>query len=632
MSRARARRRSQALLLISLLAPGCAKPGPAPPAPAPDRGTTSLAPVGPPAFEREIGPFPVRDETGQPYPLPFLGGFDHPRPQLVDIRGTGRPDLFLQEYTGELQLFTRGGDDDSLQWRWVTDRYQGLDIGEWYRFADVDGDGLPDLFAESRYSYIRYFHNAGSRGQPRFVVVADTLKDVAGVPIYADRQNIAQFADIDCNGRMDMMLGRVDGTIARYELQALDSAGAPRFRMVTDRFEDIQIIGQRASRHGANTLAVADLDEDGDPDILWGDFFEPGLLWLRNVGSCHRLDFHSERIPFPPGTPLETSGYNAPAVGDLRGAGRLDMVVGVLGGAFNPVKTSRDNLYELDQTGPLVWTVRTSRLLRGVDLGSESVPAFADLDGDGDLDLLVGTKIEPDDLHQGALYWFENTGTRSAPVLRLRGRLAVEPAFHYAPALGDLDGDGKPDLVLGQFHDAISYYHNAGTEGGTPRFVLVDSAIARLPHGSNAVPTLVDLDGDGDLDLVVGESSGRLLFFRNVGTAGRPEFALVTDDLLGKRLGRRVAPRFAALFGDPLPSLIVGTERGDPVIFRNRGSAALPRFERDSTVSLHLPPYSTPAFVDLQNTGRLALVSGGAGGGLVYFRPAESVPRPAPGK
>jgi len=619
----RRRCRQVPVLLCFTLSPaggGGAPSGPAPALPPPAVSQAPTAIAGPPHFAREIAPFPVRDERGQSYPLPFLGGLDHPRPQLVDIQGQGFPDLFVQEYTGELSRFIRTGSGDSAGWEWQTDRYEDLDIGEWYRFADVDGDSLPDLFAESKYSYIRYFHNAGTRGHPRFVVVADTLKDVNGTPIYADRQNIAQFADIDCNGKMDMMLGRVDGTIARYELQALDSTGAPRFRMLTDRFEDIQIIGQRASRHGANTMAVADLDADGDVDILWGDFFEPGLLWLRNVGSCRRIDFHGERIPFPIASPLETSGYNAPAFGDLRGKGQQDLVVGVLGGAFNPVKSSRDNLYQLDRTGPTSWTVRTSRLLNGLDLGSESIPAFADLDGDGDQDLLVGTKIEPDNLHQGGLYWLENTGTRTAPAFQLRGLLHLAPAFHYAPALGDLDGDGRPDLVLGQFHDAISYYHNDGPGPDGPRFSLIDSALVRLPHGSNAVPTLVDIDGDGDLDLFVGESSGRVLYFRNEGTPGSPRFSLITDDVLGEKPGRRIVPRFTDLFGDGLQSLVVGTERGVPAIYRNMGTRSAPRFVRDSSVTLDLPPYSTPAFADLRGTGQPDLFSGGAGGGIGYYR------------
>ena len=602
MSEPAFRRFAFSLLFVTACRPG---------APVPEPGF--------PRFVRDVAPFPVFDERGQPYRYPFLGGFDHPRPQLVDIDGD--PDLFVQEYTGELQFFERVGVGRDAHWVWRSDRYQDLDIGEWYRFVDVDGDGLPDLFAESRYSYIRYFHNVGTRSAPRFVVAADTLKDVTGALIDADRQNIAQFADIDCNGKLDMLLGKVDGTVMRYEMEGLDSAGVPRFRLVTDRFEDIQIIGRRASLHGANTLAVVDIDGDGSPDILWGDFFEPGLLWLRNVGSCAHPDFHGERIPFPPNAPLETSGYNAPAAADLNGDGRLDLVVGVLGGAFNPIKTSENNLYELDQTAPGVWTVVTTRLLDGIDLGSESIPAFVDLDGDGDSDLVVGTKIEPDDPHRGGLYWFENVGTRTAPALRLRGRLDVSPAFHYAPAFGDLDGDGLPDLVLGQFHDAVALYHNAGTRAA-PRFVLADSALVRLPRGSNAVPALVDIDGDGDLDLFLGDAAGRIVFFRNDGTRTAPRFTLVSDDYLGLRIGRRAVPRFVDLDGDGLLDLVVGTEQGPPAVFRNVGTRTVPRFVRDSSLIVHLPPYSAPAFADLRGLGggRLDLFAGGAGGGIVYFR------------
>jgi hypothetical protein len=545
-------------------------------------------------LDRQISPFPVLDSAGHTYALPFLGGFEHPRPQLIDIDGDGVLDLFIQENSGELELFQRSPDG----WRLTADRFQGIDIGEWYRFVDVDGDGLFDLFTESPLSDIRYYRNTGTRTAPRFVVAADTVKDVQGVAIYADRQNIAQFADIDCNGKLDMLLGRVDGTITRYEMEGFDSLRAPRFRLITERFEDIQIIGQRQpSMHGANTMAVYDVDGDGDPDILWGDFFEPGLLWLRNQGACAHPDFHGDRIPFPPNAPLETSGYNAPAAGDLNGDGRLDLVVGVLGGAFNPVKTSAANLYELDQTAPGAWSIATSHLLDGIDLGAETIPAFADLDGDGDLDLVVGTKIEPANSRAGGLYWFENTGSRTAPSFQLRGHLTVLPVFHNAPALGDLDGDGRPDLVVGQFQDAVAWYHNSG-KSGADRFVLVDSAVVRLPRGSNGVPELYDIDHDGDLDLFVGDAGGRIAFFRNDGSRLTPHFGLVSDDYLGTRAGRRVVPRF--LNG----VLVVGTERGG----------------RDSTLGVRWPPYAAPAFADIRGTGTPDVFVGGAGGGIVYFR------------
>ncbi|HEV8508979.1 MAG TPA: FG-GAP-like repeat-containing protein [Gemmatimonadales bacterium] len=567
-------------------------------------------------FDRRISPFPVLDSTGRALALPFLGGFEHPRPQILDIDGDGVVDLFIQEVSGQLALFQRGS---SKAWELRDQRFHGLDIGEWYRFVDLDGDGLSDLFAESPLSNIRYYRNTGTRTAPRFVVAADTLRDVLGAVIYADRQNIAQFADIDCNGKLDMLLGRVDGTITRYEMENLDDLHAPRFRLLTERFEDIQIIGQRQpSLHGANTMSVFDVDADGDPDILWGDFFEPGLLWIRNQGSCTHPDFHGDRIPFPPppAAPLETSGYNAPAAGDLNGDGRLDLAVGVLGGAFNPVKTSTANLYELDQTAPGVWTVTTTHLLDGLDLGAETIPAFADIDGDGDLDLAVGTKIEPENPRSGGLYWLENVGSRTAPAFRLRGHLNVLPAFHDAPAFGDLDGDGRPDLVVGQFQDAVAWYRNSGT-AGAGRFVLVDSALVRLPRGSNAVPELHDIDADGDLDLFLGDASGRIAFFQNVGTAQVPRFTLVSDDYLGQRIGRRVVPRFVDLDGDGAAELVVGTEAGGvPAVFRGR--------VRDSSLTVGLPLYSAPAFADVRGTGTADVFAGGAGGGIVYFRADRS--------
>ncbi len=121
--------------------------------------------------------------------------------------------------------------------------------------------------------------------------------------------------------------------------------------------------------------------------------------------------------------------------------------------------------------------------------------------------------------------------------------------------------------MVGQFQDAVAWYHNSG-KSGADRFVLVDSAIVRLPRGSNGVPELYDADRDGDLDLFLGDAGGRIAFFRNDGSRQAPHFVLVSDDYLGKRVGRRVVPRFLGnvlvldIRGTGTPDLFVGGAGG----------------------------------------------------------------------
>ena len=145
---------------------------------------------------RRIAPFPVSGQDGTAYTEPFLGGLNVPRPQLVDIDADGDDDLMIQEATGSVMFFERlPGDGPRYEWR--TDQYQDLEVGEWYRFVDFDGDGDLDLLAEEPFSYIRYYRNDGGPAEPRFVVAADTLKDVTGEPIFADRQSIPNASDLD---------------------------------------------------------------------------------------------------------------------------------------------------------------------------------------------------------------------------------------------------------------------------------------------------------------------------------------------------------------------------------------------------------------------------------------------------
>ena len=395
----------------------------------------------------------VTDIHGRRIAEPFLGGFDVPRPQLFDINGDGKPELFVQERPGEISMFERVGDE----WVWRTDRFQNIDVGEWFRFVRNVPDGAILLFGEMPTGYIRVWRNAGSATEPTFVTLGDTVRDVDGRAIVADRQNILTAADIDCNGKLDLFIGRVQGVVDRYEQEGRSPDGSPRFRLVEENWQGIEVTGPEAAGgmvrpdtgvsagigvgarapvggprvdepiarerfHGANTLTFADVNgrNNGVLDLFWGDFFEQGLLRFENTGSCAQPNLTGRPVRVPVGGALLTSGYNAPTFGDVNGDGHIDLVMGVIGGAYGPSRTSVENLYYAQQAPKATWTVKTKRLINTIDVGSDAAPTLADITGDGLLDLIIGNRVSPNDIKTGSVTWFENVGTASAPSKSLR--------------------------------------------------------------------------------------------------------------------------------------------------------------------------------------------------------------------
>ncbi|MBX2819327.1 MAG: VCBS repeat-containing protein [Rhodothermaceae bacterium] len=572
----------------------------------------------PPALERYVNPFTMLDGAGESMDLALLGGLNVPRPQFVDIDGDGDDDLFLQENTGKLMFFEHIRENGESKFVWRTDQYGGIDIGEWSRFYDMDEDGDFDLLAEKQFSYVTYYQNVGDATNAEFVALADSLRDFQGEPLFADRQNIPNLTDIDCDGLIDLFVGRVEGTVMRYEAIAKVEDGPPVFRLLDNRFEDIEIIGQiGGSLHGANTLAFTDIDGDGDQDLFWGDFFEPSLLFIENTGTCANPNLRNDPIPFPTHSPVSTSGYNAPAFTDLDGDGDKDMFMGVLGGAFNPNLTAANNFYYFANNDG-VYEQETTRFLRNVDIGRESLPVFVDLDADGDKDLVLTNKIEQDDFDQGRSYYFENQGSASNPSFKYIDTFEFEPAYHYDPAFGDLDGDGDYDAIIGTWSQGMGLYLNQGSNT-SPKLEAENTSYIKLTRGSNSTPDLVDIDMDGDLDLFVGEASGTINFYRNEGSATEPNFELVSDKYLDIDIGRRSVPTLVDMDGDGDYDMVIGRESPGFAYYRNDGTPQEPNFVEDTSFDVNLPALSTPAFVDIDGDGDLDLFSGGDGGGLVFY-------------
>ena len=570
-----------------------------------------------PQFDRAITPFRVTDQRNVVFDQAFLGGFDVPRPQMVDIDGDGDLDLFVQERSNELMFLENNGNG----YTWRTDKYEGLDVGEWTRFVDIDTDGDIDLLTEQPFSHMRLYRNDGGKQRARFVLAADSLRDQEGKAIFSDRQNIPNIVDVDCDGLLDLFIGRVEGIITRYEeISGSRASGAPRFQFVTDRWENIEIVAQMGSAHGANTMFFADVDGDRDVDLFWGDFFEAGVLLIQNRGSCQAPDFRGEPVPLmADGAKIATSGYNVPIFADIDRDDDLDLFVGVLGGAYNPSATAADNFFFIEQRPDATYTVMTRRYLRALDFGSESIPAAADIDGDGDLDLLVGSKLDPTGQQSARLYVLRNVGTAKQPALQLADTIALAESFHYAPAPVDFDADGDLDLVLGTWNQGVQFYRNQGSRT-RPNWVQDTTATLQLSRGSNSTPALGDLDGDGDLDLLVGEASGQLNYFRNVGTRQAFRFELVSDEYQSLDIGQRSAPVLFDFDGDGDLDLLSGAESAGGMYYRNDGTRQEPKFVHDATVKLPLPVMSSPLLADLDGDGQPDLISGGSSGGLWYFR------------
>ncbi|MEM1178345.1 MAG: Calx-beta domain-containing protein [Acidobacteriota bacterium] len=255
-------------------------------------------------------------------------------------------------------------------------------------------------------------------------------------------------------------------------------------------------------------LEIDDLDGDGDNDIVYTDWETSRVHWFRNNGGGS----FSGRLTV--GTVSRADGLDAV---DFDGDTDIDLLV----------TSRRDGRYFWFENRNGLGTSWSRHEIQDRLAGPEAVKA-ADIDGDGDLDVIGGGTEDG-----GQLVWIENTvGDRSEWAVR-----TIDPAGWFTAVLGaDVDLDGDLDVVIqetnadppGSAFDAVVWFENLDGKGGD----WLEHAIG--PAGRNAHKGLqvVDLDYDGDLD-VVANRNGR--WFENAdggGTTWVEHFITVVDDIV----------------------------------------------------------------------------------------------------
>ena len=140
----------------------------------------------------------------------------------------------------------------------------------------------------------------------------------------------------------------------------------------------------------------------------------------------------------------------------------------------------------------------------GIDVGGWSTPVFADIDDDNDLDLFIGDE-------GGTLTFVQNTGSATSPswATPMQPYAGLDLGSYSAPAFFDVDEDGDLDMLVGSENGSLAYVRNTGT-ANSPSWELVSTAYPDIDIGDHSTPTAADVNGDGKPDLLIGDGDGGL--------------------------------------------------------------------------------------------------------------------------
>ena len=401
--------------------------------------------------------------------------------------------------------------------------------------GDMDGDGDLDVVTGNWNQPNRVYLNNGNE---------DPFANATVLNITDDGDNTESIAlgDMDGDGDLDVVAGN-----SRINRLYLNNGAENPFtgHNITD---DPNI---------THAVAVGDVDGDGNLDVVFGNFDQLNRLYLNNgsenpfanvTGLNITADDHSTR---------------AIALGDMNGDGRLDVVVG------NRNEPSR--LYLNNGSENPFANVDGTNI--GDDVNLSRAIALGDIDGDGDLDVSIARR------RANRLYLNNSSGN---PFVNIAERLNItnDEDDTHAIAIGDIDGDGDLDVVAGNSEDEGApnrLYLNNGTSD--PFANVMGSNITDDAHNTESI-ALGDMDGDGDLDVVAGNSEqedkdGKIIpqpnrLYLNNGTEN--PFANVTGFTISDDLHNTKSIALGDVNGDGLLDVIAGnsfhTTKGEDGIER----------------------------------------------------------------
>jgi hypothetical protein len=638
--------------------------------------------------------------SGDTLSNPWAGGLYNPQFSDIDLNNDGIKDIFIfDRASNSILTFINAGTPGQIEYTY-SPHHESLfpKMWRWTLLVDYNCDGLEDIFTFERFSGgISVFRNDFNPTNGLSFSSKDSIlwDQGSGLSILPGFYDVPALSDVDNDGDIDILLFNGSAKVDYYRNLSIENYGncdsliyvkenecwgnfiesainngvtlgisckkgkqaePNRWIMQNQGSEQTQKIEYpsaiktglnprnettQKSRHiGGSSILAADLDSDGDKDVILGDLGANRMVMLTNGGDSIFANMVEKDTSFPTNT-LAVDLFSFPIAFQLDvDNDNLDDIIAStsLGGQ------NMDNCLLYKNVGTpdtSIFSYQTHSFLQGqmIDAGSGSAPVLFDFDGDNLKDLVIGNHGYLDiDSNEfiGALTSYKNAGTLETPQFEFSSRdFAGLAQYHFQnlhTTFGDLDDDGDEDLLIGDASGQIRYFENTGGPGNPALFSMLDSNFMDIDVGSFSTPQLVDVNHDELLDLLIGERSGNVNYFENTGTISSPNFELTTDFFgeVDVRVGFSntgfSTPFLTSLHDSGPYFLLVGSESGQVFLFSNIDNNLTGAFNliTSQIEEMKVGEGSKIFCHEIDDDGKLECVVGNNRGGVAYFEALDT--------